>query len=141
MQRIKLYKFTTLSSTYHMFMPGLKGGKMSSSDSLSYVSLTDTPEEAEMKIKKYAFSGGQDTIEKHRKLGGNPNIDVSYQWLRMFFEPDDKKLKKIHDDYKSGKLLTGELKGILTEKVKAYLKDHQKKRERAKKELSKFLKD
>ncbi len=140
MSRIKLYKFTTLSSTYHMFMPGLKGGKMSSSDPLSYVSLTDTPEEAELKIKKYAFSGGQDTIEKHRKLGGNPDIDVSYQWLRMFFESDDKKLKKVYDDYKSGKLLTGELKAILIEKVKLYLKEHQKKREKAKKELDKFVK-
>lgn len=138
-QRIKLHKFIQLSSTYHIFMPGLKGGKTSSSDPTSYIALTDTPEEAERKIKKYAFSGGQATVEEHRKKGGNPDIDVSYQWLRMFFEPDDKKLQKIHDDYKSGKLLTGELKQILIEKITSFLKEHQKKREKAKKEVDKFL--
>jgi len=138
-QRIKLHKFIQLSSTYHAFLPGLKGGKMSSSDPTSFISLTDTPEEAEKKIKKYAFSGGQATIEEHRKKGGNPDVDVSYQWLRMFFEPDDKKLQKIHDDYKSGTLLTGELKQILIDKVTTFLKEHQKKRELAKKQVDKFL--
>ena len=57
----------------------------------------------------------------------------------MFFEPDDKKLMKIHDDYKSGRLLTGELKEILIEKVIKFLKEHQKKREQAKKQINKFL--
>ncbi|MEK6936447.1 MAG: tryptophan--tRNA ligase [Nanoarchaeota archaeon] len=139
LQRIKFYNFKQLSSSYHLFMPGLKGGKMSSSDPLSYISLTETPEEAANKIKKYAFSGGQDTLEEHRKKGGNPEIDISYQWLRMFFEEDDKKLQKIHDDYKSGKLLTSEIKQILIEKVSKFLKQHQKKRELAKKQVNKFL--
>ena len=121
-------------------MPGLKGGKMSSSDPTSYIALTDSPQEAAMKIKKYAFSGGQTTIEEHRKKGGNPEIDVSYQWLRMFFEDNDKKLKDIHDDYKSGKLLTSELKEILIEKISKFLKEHQSKREKAKKLIDKFLK-
>jgi tryptophanyl-tRNA synthetase len=57
----------------------------------------------------------------------------------MFFEPDDKKLKKIHDDYKSGRMLTGELKSILIDKVNAFLKEHQKRRELAKKQLDKFI--
>ncbi len=139
MNRMKMYKFMPLSSTYNIFMPGLKGGKMSSSDPLSYVALTENPEAVEKKIKKYAFSGGQATVEEHRKKGGNPDVDVSYQWLRMLFEPDDKKLKKIYDDYLSGKLLTGELKEILIEKVNAFLKEHQKKREKAKSQLDKFL--
>ena len=78
-------------------------------------------------------------IEKHRELGGNPDIDVSFQYLRIFFEPDDEKLKKIYDDYKSGKMLTGELKAILIEKINSFLKIHQQKREEAKKSLSKFL--
>lgn len=138
-QRMKMHKFIQLSSTYHTFLPGLKGGKMSSSDPTSFVALTDTPEEAESKIKKHAFSGGQATLEEHRKKGGNTDVDVSYQWLKMFFEPDDGKLQKIHDDYSSGKMLTGELKQILIEKIKSFLKDHHKKRESAKKQVSKFL--
>ena len=138
-QRIKFQKFMQLSSTYHLFAPGLKGGKMSASDPTSYIALTDTPEEAETKIKQHAFSGGQPTLEEHRKKGGNPDIDISYQYLRIFFEPDDKKLEKIYKDYKSGKLLTGELKQILIDKIKPFLKEHQKKRVLARKSISKFI--
>lgn len=138
-QEIKEFKFTQLSSTYHFFMPGLGGGKMSSSDPTSFIALTDTPEEVKKKINKYAFSGGRDTLEEHRKLGGNPDVDVSFQYLRMFFEEDDKKLTQIEKDYRSGKLLSGELKAILIEKINAFLKEHQKKREEAKKQIDKFI--
>jgi len=138
-QRIKEFRFVQLSSTYNKFVVGLKGGKMSSSDPLSYIALTDTPEDAEEKIRKHAFSGGRDTVEEHRKKGGNTDIDVSYQWLSAFFEPDDKKLKKVHDDYTSGAMLTGELKAILVGKVKTFLKDHQRKREQARKTVGKFI--
>ena len=75
---------------------------MSSSDENSYIALSDSPKEIETKIKKYAFSGGKDTIKDHRKKGGNPDVDVAYQYLRMLFEPDDKKLKKM---YKISKIL------------------------------------
>ncbi len=57
----------------------------------------------------------------------------------MFFEPDDKKLQKIHDDYKSGKLLSKELKQILIEKINAFLKEHQKQRKLAEKQIDKFI--
>jgi tryptophanyl-tRNA synthetase len=115
-------------------------GKMGTSEAeLGTIFTTDTPEEVKKKINKYAFSGGKDTLEEHRKLGGNPDIDVSFQYLRMFFEPDDKKLEQIEKDYRSGKLLSGELKAILIEKINIFLKEHQKKREEAKKMLDKFL--
>ncbi len=139
-RRDKDYKFSPIASTYHLFLPGLKGnGKMSSSDENSFISLTDSPKEVETKIKKYAFSGGKDTLEEHRKKGGNPDIDVSFQYLKMFFESDDKKLQKIYDDYKSGKMLTSELKQILIKKINAFLKDHQKKRILARKQINNFL--
>jgi tryptophanyl-tRNA synthetase len=140
--RIKMHNvsFKELSSTYHTFLPGLNGGgKMSSSDQTSFVALTDTPEDAAKKVKKYAFSGGKDTIDEHRRFGGNPDIDVSYQWLRVF-EEDDKVLKKIYDDYKSGVLLSGELKNLLIVKLSAFLTEHQKRRESAKKSLDVFMK-
>jgi len=137
--RIKLFQFKKISSTYHKFMPGLKGGKMSSSDPTSYIALSDTPQEAAKKIKKYAFSGGQATLEEHRKKGGNPDIDVSFQMLLYGMEPDDKKLQKIYDDYKSGKLLSGELKNILIEKVTKFLEEHHKKRKKAEEVVKKLL--
>jgi len=139
--RFKDYNFIQLSSTYHTFLPSLKGsGKMSSSDETSYIAMTDSEKEVENKIKKYAFSGGQQSLEEHRKKGGNPDVDVSFQYLKMFFEPNDKKLERLHDEYKSGKLLTGELKSILIEKINKFLKEHQKKREKAKKQVDSFLK-
>ncbi|MBI5392482.1 tryptophan--tRNA ligase [Candidatus Woesearchaeota archaeon] len=138
-QRITGFGFTQLSSTYHKFLLGLKGGKMSSSDALSYIALTDSPEEAAKKIKKYAFSGGHATIEEHRKLGGNTAVDVSFQMLLYGLEEDDKKLQKIHDDYVSGKLLSGELKQIVVDKITAFLKEHQEKRKKAEKTVAEYV--
>lgn len=126
---------------HNIMIPALQGpgGKMSASDDNGTVYTTDDPTTVKKKINKYAFSGGQPDIELHKKLGGNPDIDVSYQYLRIFFEPDDNKLKKIYDDYKSGSLLTGELKAILIEKINEFLKVHQEKREKAKDQIDKFL--
>lgn len=125
---------------HKMMFPSIIGaGAMSSSKNMVTITSTDSPKEVERKIKKYAFSGGKDTREEHRKKGGNPDIDVSFQYLRMFFEPDDTKLKKIEEDYRSGKLLTGELKEYLIKKINAFLKEHQEKREKAKKLVDKFI--
>jgi len=135
------YTFPSLpSSTYHRFIKGLKGGKMSSSDPLSYIALTDDHKGIRNKIMKYAFSGGRETIAEHRKKGGIPEVDVSYQYLYSQFEPDDKNIQRIYEDYKSGSLLTGELKQILIEKLEKFLHDHQRKRQKAKKQVDKFLK-
>lgn len=136
--RCKEFKFMELCSSYNIFMPGLSGGKMSSSDPTSFIALTDDPDEAAKKIKKYAFSGGKDTVEEHRKHGGNPDIDVSFQYLR-YFEYDDKQLKKIRDDYESGKLLSGELKQILIEKITKFLEEHQKNIEKAKRVIDRYV--
>lgn len=46
------------------------------------------------KVLKYAFSGGRDTKEEHRRLGGDTQLDVSYQYL-TFFMSDDQKLAQI----------------------------------------------
>ena len=126
---------------HNIMIPALTGpgGKMSASEEKGTIYTTDTPDVVKKKINKFAFSGGQPDIEQHRKLGGNPDIDVSYQYLRIFFEPDDSKLKKIYEDYKSGKLLSGELKAILIEKINEFLKIHQEKREKAKQQIEQFL--
>ena len=126
---------------HNMMIPSLlgPGGKMSASDEKSTVYTTDSPEMVKKKINKYAFSGGQPDADEHRKIGGNPDIDVSYQYLRIFFEPDDTKLKKIYDDYKSGKMLTGELKAILIEKINKFLSAHQEKREQARKNIDEYM--
>jgi len=123
------------------FLPALTGpkGKMStSSGAHTTIFTTDDAKTVKKKINKYAFSGGKDTLEDHRKYGGDTSIDVSYQWL-TFLEPDDKKLKSIHDNYRSGKLLSGELKAILIDTINILLKTHRGNKEKAKKSLDKFL--
>jgi tryptophanyl-tRNA synthetase len=129
------------ASIMSIFIPPLSGvdGKMSSSDPNNAIFVTDSESVVRKKINKYAFSGGRTSVEEHRKLGGNPDIDVSYQWLKIMFEPDDAKLKKIHDDYISGSLLSGEMKSLLIERVNAFLKHHQERRDRGKDTLHKFL--
>src|SRR5438093_1489879 len=93
------------------------------------------------KIYRHAFSGGQASIEEHRKLGGNPDIDVPFQWLYMFFEPDDKRIEEIRSEYKGGRMLTGDLKDILVEKVTKFLREHRERREKAKAQVHLFKKD
>jgi tryptophanyl-tRNA synthetase len=130
------------AAIHSIFLPGLYGimeqGKMSSSEEQTAVFTVDSPKVVRQKIMKYAFSGGQATTEEHRKKGGNPDVDVSYQWL-TFFEEDDKKLAKIKEDYRSGKLLTGELKEILIEKLNRFLEQHQKNREEARNRIEQYV--
>ena len=38
---------------------------------------------------RYAFSGGRETLEEHRELGGDPDVDVAYQYLQFFMEDDE----------------------------------------------------
>ena len=111
------------SSTYHQFAVGMTGGKMSSSQPETTIFLNDTMKSVEKKIKA-SFSGGQATIEEHRSKGGNPEIDVAYQYLRYFFEEDDNELNKIREEYISGELLTGEIKAICVDKATTWMKTH-----------------
>ncbi|MDP7975998.1 MAG: tryptophan--tRNA ligase [TACK group archaeon] len=125
------------------FLPSLTGpeGKMSSSDPESAIYLSDPPKIVERKIMKYAFSGGQPTIELQRKLGGNPDVDVAFQWLYYYFEQDDYKIRKIEEDYRSGRMLTGELKQILIDKLNEFLEAHRGKRDEAQKLINDFKHD
>jgi len=51
--------------------------------------MTDKPNQIKNKINRHGFSGGQETEEEHRKLGGNPDVDVSYQYLRFLLDDDE----------------------------------------------------
>ncbi|KAJ3335020.1 hypothetical protein HDU93_006796 [Gonapodya sp. JEL0774] len=111
------------------FLPSLQGafGKMSSSESQSTVLLSDTEKQVYAKINKYAFSGGKETVEEHRKLGGDPDVDVSFQYLRYFLE-DDTELEKIRVSYKYGDMLSGELKALCARVVSKVVSEFQARR-------------
>ncbi|KAF1982656.1 putative tryptophanyl-tRNA synthetase, cytoplasmic [Aulographum hederae CBS 113979] len=100
------------------------GGKMSASIPNSAIFMSDTMNQIKKKINSYAFSGGQETKELQQELGGNPDVDVSYQYI-TYFDDDDEKIAKIADDYRKGKLLTGELKAICIKLLQEYVKRFQ----------------
>jgi tryptophanyl-tRNA synthetase len=101
--------------------------------------LTDDEKIVKGKINKYAFSGGQPTLEEHRTKGGNTEIDVCFQYLKYIFEENDKKLEEIKKEYESGNMLSGELKKYTIEKINNFLAEHNKKRKEAEKNFEKFI--
>ena len=130
-----------VAAIHSKFLPPLTGpsGKMSSSAPETAIYLSDDPETVRTKVYKYAFSGGQPTVELHRKYGGNPDVDVSFQWLYMFFEPDDRRVEEIREEYRSGRMLTGELKDVLIARVNEFLEEHRARREEARELLRVYM--
>lgn len=90
------------------FFPALQGSqtKMSSSSTSATIMVSDTPKEVATKVKKYAFSGGQDTLERHRELGANLDVDVPYAYLRFFLE-DDAELERVRRGAACARLVQG----------------------------------
>jgi tryptophanyl-tRNA synthetase len=116
------------------------GGKMSASNPNSAIFMSDTEKQVKKKINSHAFSGGQETMELHREKGGNPDIDVPYQYL-AYFEDDDEKLLRLADEYRKGELLTGDMKKECINMMTAYVKKFQEARSKVTDEiLDEFLK-
>ncbi len=108
---------------HSVFMPGIDGQKMSKSrDNAIY--LLDSTASIEKKIMS-AYSGGRTSVEEHRRLGGNPDVDVAYLYLKSYFLKP-KEAKELYDDYKKGKLLSGELKKMLLGHVTKRVEEFQK---------------
>ena len=78
-------------------------------------------------INRHAVTGGRETIEEQRKYGADLTKDIPYQYLEYFLE-DDEELKRIHDDYEAGRMLSGEVKKILIAEVQKIIGDFQERR-------------
>lgn len=118
------------------FLTALQGaeGKMSASDATSAIFMSDTPKQIKDKINKHAFSGGRETLEEHRAKGGNPDVDVAYQYLTYFLD-DDAELEKLNRDYRSGELLTGEMKKRCISLLQGYVAAFQQRRAKVTEEM------
>ncbi|RLG40820.1 MAG: tryptophan--tRNA ligase [Thermoproteota archaeon] len=134
--KLGFYKPAILHSK---FLPSLSGGgKMSSSEAMSAIFTTDSPEEVRKKIWN-AFTGGRPTIAEQREKGGNPDICPVFHYYAFIFEEDDRALGERRKRCLSGDLLCGECKEDLIKRVTNFLKEHQRKRERARDIVDKFL--
>ncbi|MBE8538774.1 tryptophan--tRNA ligase [Geoglobus acetivorans] len=119
------YAFIPPSSTYHRFITGLQGGKMSSSKPESFISLLDSPEEAGRKVKR-ALTGGRATAEEQRRLGGQPEKCVIFE-LYTIHLLNDEELEEVERDCREGRLLCGKCKKLAVERVESFLKELQEK--------------
>lgn len=124
--RLKYQKPAVIHSK---FFPALQGinTKMSSTDPLSAIFLTDTEDQIRDKIKKHAFSGGKDTLKEHREKGADLEVDIAYQYLKIF-HPDDRVLDKITREYGNGQMLTSSVKAEATRLLTEIVIGHQQRR-------------
>ncbi len=124
------FNFITPSSTYHRFMTGLTGGKMSSSKPKTAIFLSDPPEIAAKKIKT-AKTGGRESLDEQREMGGIPEDCVVYETLLYHLIPSDNKLTELYHECKEGIIMCGECKQRASEMMKDFFQVLSKKRERA----------
>ncbi len=119
---------------HSQMVPGLLGeGAMSTSGDRTdnALFLNDPPEVVDKKIRN-AFTGGRATVEEQRRLGATPEIcSIWAQWRTRFAESDEK-FAEITADCRSGKMLCGECKSQLLERVHAFYREHDLARERVK---------
>ncbi len=123
-QRLPVEKPGALLSEY---LPALDGGKMSSSDDAPVIRLDDDADAVARKVRRHAYSGGQESVAAHRREGGDPEADVAFQYLRHLLA-DDERLDRLAAEYRAGELLSGELKQVAIDRVREFLADHQRRR-------------
>ncbi len=132
------YNFITPSSTYHRFITGLTGDKMSSSNPKTAIFLSDTPQIAEKKVKN-AKTGGRESLDEQREEGGVPDECVVYELLLYHLTESDKELEDIYHDCRAGSIMCGECKLKVASMMGKFLEDFSQKREKALKDANKVL--
>jgi tryptophanyl-tRNA synthetase len=123
------FGFVPPSSIYHRFMTGLTGGKMSSSIPASHISLLDDPEAGYDKVTA-ATTGGRETAEKQRELGGEADECPVYElYAYLLAGDDDEFATEVYEECVGGERLCGGCKEQAAELMAEFLADHQEKRE------------
>ncbi len=123
------YGFYPPSSIYHRFQTGLTGGKMSSSVEDSHVALTDSPEDGYSKVKS-AETGGRETAEEQRELGGLPDECPVYELYAYSLARDDEHAKTVYDECLGGDRLCGGCKEEAAVLMQEFLEQHHEEREK-----------
>jgi tryptophanyl-tRNA synthetase len=123
------FGFVPPSAIYHRLELALTGGqKMSKRVPESGFTLDDTPKEASRRVL-VAFTGGRDTVEEQRRLGGRADICPIYDLYRFHFASDDEHVRLVYHECTKGIRLCGECKQEAIGLVKGFLEEHHKKRD------------
>jgi tryptophanyl-tRNA synthetase len=137
-RRVKDKKFFLPSGLYHKYTPSLDGNlKMSKSNPESCIELPEDINAVKRKIKK-ALTGGRDTLEEHRRLGAVIEKDMVFELLKQHLIEDDEELDKIYNEYKSGKMTSGEIKEIACQKMEEFMNNFVKGIEKVRKNIDKL---
>ena len=123
------FAFYTPSSTYHIFMPGLTGGKMSSSVPESIISFYETDAAVRKKVMS-GITGGRMTLEEQKRLGGEPDRCSLYLLNLFHMVMDDSELEEIRRKCTGGEITCGQCKKDTAERVVLFLKDFREKMDR-----------
>jgi len=132
------YGFIQPSSTYHRFITGLTGDKMSSSKPESAIFLTDPPETAAKKVMN-AKTGGAVSLEAQKKEGGKPDECMIYELFLYHLIEDDKELQEIHTSCKNGQRMCGNCKKYAVQLMEKLLADLQEKRKTTEGKIKQYL--
>jgi tryptophanyl-tRNA synthetase len=116
------FGFYLPSSTYHIFMPGLQGGKMSSSVPESSFGFYEADKSVKKKVMG-ALTGGRMTLEEQRRLGGEPDQCSVYLLNLFHMLEDDVELSDLRRRCESGELTCGQCKKETLERVQTFLKE------------------
>ena len=122
------YGFFTPSSTYHRFIPGLQGGKMSSSVPESTITFTE-PDEVVRKKVMAALTGGRPTLAEQKEQGGEPDRCPLYLLNLFHMVDDDAELAEIRRRCLAGELMCGQCKKETAERVLAFVRDFRERME------------
>ena len=106
---------------------------MSASDLESSIYLSDSDKQIRKKINN-AFSGGQETLELHRELGGRAEVDIPFQYLKFFLEDDDE-LERLRAGYEKGEITTGEMKKACIKELQVYVAAFRERRKQVTEEM------
>lgn len=133
------FGFISPSAVYHRLMLSLNGDeKMSKRTESSLLTLDDVPAAASRKVLS-AFTGGRDTEEEQRRLGGRADICPVYDLYRFHFALDDEHAKRVYYECTKGIRLCGECKQEAAGLAKKFLEEHHKKRESMMKDAKELL--
>jgi tryptophanyl-tRNA synthetase len=120
------FGFYSPSSTYHLFIPGLQGGKMSSSIPESTISFTE-PDDVVKKKVMAALTGGRTTLAEQREQGGEPERCPLFLLNLFHMVEDDRELEELRTKCCSGQLMCGQCKKETAERVLSFVHEMQEK--------------
>jgi len=132
------YGFLQPSATFHRFITGLTGEKMSSSKPESAIFLTDSPKDATKKIMN-AKTGGAVSLEEQKKYGGKPDECIVYELFLYHLIEDDKELQEIFTSCKKGEKMCGQCKKYAAQLMELSLNNIQEKRKHASEKIKQYL--